>query len=51
MAKFSTKYNLTEYFIKSEDPNIMEIPRKIKIDIENKRVYIGIEINKNKYHD
>lgn len=50
-AKFSTKYNMTEYFIKSEDPNTMEIPRRVRVDIDNQRIYIAIEINKNKYHD
>ena len=34
-AKFNTKYNLTEYFIKSEDPNVMEIPRRVRVDQEN----------------
>eukprot|EP00347_Sterkiella_histriomuscorum_P007679 403347989 len=49
-AKFNTKYNLTEYFIKSEDPTVMEIPRTVRVDIDNSRIYLGIEINKNKYH-
>jgi hypothetical protein len=49
MAKFSTKYNLTEYFIKSEENYIMEIPRAVKIDTVNRLVYCAIEINKNKY--
>ena len=49
-AKFSTKYNLTEYYIKSEDPTTMEIPRKVIMDVENRRVYLAIEINKNRYH-
>lgn len=49
-AKFSTKYNLTEYYIKSEDPQTMEIPRKVLMDTDNRRVYLAIEINKNKYH-
>ncbi len=34
-AKFSTKYNLTEYFIKSEDDKIMEIPRAVRVDLDN----------------
>jgi len=34
-AKFNTKYNLTEYFIKSDDPTVMEIPRRVRVDIEN----------------
>jgi len=50
-GKFSTKYNLTEYYIKSEDPETMEVPRKVVMDIENRRVYLAIEINKNKYHE
>lgn len=50
-AKFNTKYNLTEYFIKSDDPTVMEIPRAIRVDIDNQRIYLGIEINKNKYQD
>lgn len=50
-AKFSTKYNLTEYYIKSEDPYTMEIPRKVIMDTENRRIYLAIEINKNRYHD
>jgi hypothetical protein len=50
-AKFSTKYNLTEYYVKSEDPETMEIPRKVIMDIDNRRVYLAIEINKNRYHD
>ena len=49
-SKFSTKYNLTEYYVKSEDPLTMEIPRKVVMDTENRRVYLAIEINKNKYH-
>ncbi len=28
----------------------MEVPRKIIMDTENRRVYLAIEINKNKYH-
>jgi hypothetical protein len=50
-AKFSTKYNLTEYYIKSEDDQTMEVPRKVYMDTENRRVYLAIEINRNKYHD
>jgi hypothetical protein len=46
-AKFNTKYNLTEYFIKSEDPTTMEVPRKVLLDVENRRVYLAVEINKN----
>jgi hypothetical protein len=49
-AKFNTKYNLTEYYIKSEDPETMEVPRKVLLDTENRRVYLAIEINKNMYH-
>ena len=48
-AKFSTKYNLTEYYVKSEDPSTMEIPRKVIMDTDNRRIYLAIEINKNKY--
>lgn len=29
----------------------MEIPKRIKVDIDNKRLYAAIEINKNKYND
>jgi hypothetical protein len=50
-AKFSTKYNLTEYYIKSEDDQTMEVPRKVYMDTENRRVYLAIEINRNNYHD
>jgi hypothetical protein len=50
-AKFSTKYNLTEYYIKSEDDQTMEVPRKVYMDTENQKIYLAIEINKNKYHD
>ena len=35
LAKFSTKYNLTEYFIKSEDPQTMEIPKGVSLDWNN----------------
>jgi hypothetical protein len=49
LAKFSTKFNLTEYFIKSEENYIMEIPRAVKIDVVNRQVYCAIEINKNRY--
>lgn len=49
-AKFSTKYNLTEYFIQSQNPLVMEIPRKVYVDIENRRVYLTIEVNKNRYN-
>jgi hypothetical protein len=34
-GKFSTRYNLTEYIIKSEDPTIMEIPRRVRVDPDN----------------
>jgi hypothetical protein len=50
-AKFSTKFNLTEYYIKSEDDKTMEIPKKVFMDVENRRVYLAIEVNKNRYHD
>ena len=49
-AKFSTKFNLTEYFIKSEESSTMEIPAKVVMDVENRRVYLVIDINKNKSH-
>ena len=48
-AKFSTKYNLTEYFIQSQDSLTMEIPRKVYMDVENRRVYLAVEVNKNRY--
>lgn len=51
LAKLNTKYNLTEYFVKSNDPTVMEIARAVRVDLDNKRIYIGIEINKNKYHE
>jgi hypothetical protein len=35
LAKFSTKYNLTEYFIMSEDLTTMEIPKQVKVDSDN----------------
>jgi len=28
----------------------MEIPRAVRVDVENKRIYLAVEINKNKYH-
>ena len=31
-AKFNTMYNLTEYYIKSQDPKTMEVPRKALLD-------------------
>jgi hypothetical protein len=49
-AKFSTKYNLTEYSITSNNPSVMEVPRKVWMDIDNRRVYLAIEINKNEYY-
>ena len=49
-AKFSTKYNLTEYSYTSDDLTVMEVPRKIYMDIDNRRVYLAIEINKNSYY-
>jgi hypothetical protein len=50
LAKFSTKYNMTEYFAISEEPSIMEAARGVKIDLDNKMVYLAVEINKQKYH-
>jgi hypothetical protein len=29
----------------------MEIPKLVKIDQNNKFIYVALEINKNKYHD
>lgn len=29
----------------------MEIPKGIRVDVDNQRIYLAIEINKNKYHD
>ena len=29
----------------------MEIPRKIYMDVENRRVYLAIEVNKNRYNE
>lgn len=49
LAKFSTKYNFTEYFIISENPQIMEAARGVKVDLDNKMVYIAVEINKQIY--
>jgi len=49
-AKFSTKHNLTEYFIQSQNPLIMEIPRKVYVDVENRRLYLVVEVNKNSYN-
>lgn len=51
MSKFSTKYNLTEYFSLSEDSTVMEAARGIKIDLDNKMVYVALEINKQKYNE
>ena len=50
LAKFSTKYNLTEYFIKSEYPSTMENPKLVRVDKNNQMIYIALEINKNIYH-
>ncbi len=51
LAKFSTKYNLTEYFALSEESTVMEAARGVKVDLDNKMVYLALEINKQKYHD
>jgi hypothetical protein len=46
IAKFSTKYNLTEYFVTSFDnPFVMEIPRSIRVDPDNELIYLALEIN------
>lgn len=29
----------------------MEIPRAVRVDLDNERIYLAVEINKNKYHD
>ena len=50
LAKFSTKYNFTEYMIYSEDPEVMESSRGVTVDFENEMVYIAVEINKQEYH-
>jgi hypothetical protein len=50
LAKFSTKYNFTEYMVLSEDQEIMEAARGVKVDLDNKMIYLAVEINKQKYH-
>jgi hypothetical protein len=50
LAKFSTKYNFTEYMILSEDQEIMEAARGVKVDLDNNMIYLAVEINKQKYH-
>ncbi|CDW88139.1 neurohypophysial n-terminal domain containing protein [Stylonychia lemnae] len=49
LAKFSTKYNLTEYFVLSENQQIMESVRGVKVDLDNQIIYLAVEINKQKY--
>ena len=50
LAKFSTKYNMTEYFVLSEDIETMEQVKGVKVDVEQEKVFLAVEINKNKYH-
>jgi hypothetical protein len=51
LAKFSTKYNLTEYFVVSENYYVIERVVGVNIDFSNEMVYLAVEINRNKYHD
>jgi hypothetical protein len=51
LAKFNTKYNFTEYMILSEDQEIMEASRGVKVDPDNKMIYLAVEINKQKYRE
>ena len=51
IAKFSTKYNMTEYFLLSEDTLTMEIVRGVKVDFDNQMIYLAVEINKQKYRN
>jgi hypothetical protein len=51
LAKFSTKYNFTEFFTLSEDPLVMETARGVEIDLDNRMVYIAVQINKQEYHN
>jgi hypothetical protein len=37
--------------ILSEDQEIMEAARGVKVDLDNKMIYLAVEINKQKYHD
>lgn len=37
--------------IKSNDLTTMEIPKLVKVDLNNKFIYVALEINKNSYHD
>lgn len=50
LAKFSTKYNFTEYMVLSEDPQTMEAACGVRIDLDNNMIYLAVEINKQKYH-
>ena len=50
LAKFNTKFNMTEYFVKSEDPTVMEQVKGVRVDIDNEMIYLAVEINKNQYH-
>jgi hypothetical protein len=50
LAKFNTKYNFTEYMVLSEDQEVMEAARGVKIDLDNDMIYLAVEINKQKYH-
>jgi len=50
LAKFSTKFNMTEFFVTSEDETTMEQVKGVTVDTENEMIYLAVEINKNKYH-
>jgi hypothetical protein len=50
LAKFSTQFNMTEYFIKSDDDTVMEQVKGVRVDIDSEMLYVSVEINKNTYH-
>jgi len=50
LAKFSTRFNLTEYFVKSQDDTVMEQLKGVRVDSQNEMIYAAVEVNKNKYH-
>lgn len=50
LAKFSTRFNLTEYFVKSEDDTVMEQLKGVRVDTDNEMIYAAVEVNKNMYH-
>ncbi len=51
VSKFNSKFNLTEFVIYSNDKTVMEQARAVYVDIPNEKVYVAVEVNKNKYHN